>query len=72
MKSWVKKTLSDYRGTPSFKRQLSLLLALLLWRAIEVQAPEQVIFSVCGLIAAIITNTAWEGIYSRTKKNPEP
>lgn len=67
LKEWVQRTFSDHEGIPSFKRQLSLVIFLIMTLAVFSNKPVEVIEVLAFLVGGVLGITGAEK-FTKNKK----
>lgn len=67
LKEWLQRTFSDHEGIPSFKRQLSLVIFLIMTLAVFSNKPVEVIEVLAFLVGGVLGITGAEK-FSKNKK----
>ena len=67
LKEWLQRTFSDHEGIPSFKRQLSLVIFLIMTLAVFSNKPVEVIEILAFLVGGVLGITGAEK-FSKNKK----
>lgn len=67
LKEWLQRTFSDHEGIPSFKRQLSLVIFLIMTLAVFSNKPIEVIEILAFLVGGVLGITGAEK-FSKNKK----
>lgn len=67
LKEWVQRTFTDHEGIPSFKRQLSLVIFLIMTLAVFSNKPVEVIEVLAFLVGGVLGITGAEK-FTKNKK----
>ncbi len=67
LKEWVQRTFADHEGIPSFKRQLSLVIFLIMTLAVFSNKPVEVIEVLAFLVGGVLGITGAEK-FTKNKK----